>query len=178
MCALESAKVNAIANIPDAVEAARREKHLPKAEIGHRIDRKPPAVSRLFGGSEHNPAWDPLVDLAYAVELELEVKVMKAPKRRAVPEPVKVLRAAYPHWDAVGVEQDVRRGRSVVNARARGLRLRASQEATSLPPAPALPSGLLGPSPGSFAPVCLLGRHAPANQESPILSYDTNSPTP
>lgn len=66
---------------------------MSKAEIGRRIDRKPSAVSRLLGGTEQNPTWDTLVDLAYAVDLELEVKVKKAPKRRGVPEPVKVLLA-------------------------------------------------------------------------------------
>ena len=40
--ALKLAKINAIANILDAIEAARQEKHLSKAEIGRRIDRKPP----------------------------------------------------------------------------------------------------------------------------------------
>jgi ribosome-binding protein aMBF1 (putative translation factor) len=92
--ALKLAKVNAIADILGAIEAAREEKHLSKAEIGRRIDRKPSAVSRLLGGSEQNPTWDTLVDLAYAVDLELEVKVKKVTKRRAAPEPVKVLRAA------------------------------------------------------------------------------------
>jgi ribosome-binding protein aMBF1 (putative translation factor) len=92
--ALKLAKINAIANILDAIEAARQEKHLSKAEIGRRIDRKPSAVSRLLGGTEQNPTWDTLVDLAFAVDLELEVRVKRAPKRRATPEPVKVLLAA------------------------------------------------------------------------------------
>lgn len=92
--ALKLAKINAIADILDAIEAAREEKHLSKAEIGRRIDRKPSAVSRLLSGTEQNPTWDTLVDLAYAVELELEVKVKRASKRRSAPEPVKVLRAA------------------------------------------------------------------------------------
>src|SRR5919108_5137850 len=92
--ALKLAKINAIADILDAIEAARPEQHLSKAEIGRRIDRKASAASRLLGGSEQNPTWDTLVDLAYAVDLELEVKVKNAPKRRAAREPVKVLRAA------------------------------------------------------------------------------------
>ncbi|HEU5372182.1 MAG TPA: helix-turn-helix transcriptional regulator [Gaiellaceae bacterium] len=92
--ALKLAKINAIADILDAIEAAREEKHISKAEIGRRIDRKPSAVSRLLNGTEQNPTWDTLVDLAYAVDLELEVKVKKAPRRRAAPAPVKVLRAA------------------------------------------------------------------------------------
>jgi ribosome-binding protein aMBF1 (putative translation factor) len=89
--ALKLAKINAIANILDAIEAARHEQHLSKAEIGRRIDRKPSAVSRLLGGAEQNPTWDTLVDLAYAVDLELEVKVKKAPKRHASREPVRVV---------------------------------------------------------------------------------------
>ena len=94
--ALKLAKINAVADILEAIEAARKEQHLSKAEIGRRIDRKPSAVSRLLGGTEQNPTWDTLVDLAYAVDLELEVKVKKAPRRRrrTTPEPVKVLRAA------------------------------------------------------------------------------------
>jgi hypothetical protein len=92
--ALKLAKINAIADLLDAIEAARKEQHLTKAEIGRRIDRKPAAVSRLLGGSEQNPTWDTLIDLAYAVDLELEVKVKRAPRRRTAPEPVKVSRAA------------------------------------------------------------------------------------
>jgi plasmid maintenance system antidote protein VapI len=92
--ALKLAKINAIADILDAIEAARQEQHLSKAEIGRRIGRKPSAVSRLLGGSEQNPTWDTLVDLAYAVDLELEVKVKKASRRRTAPDPVKVSRAA------------------------------------------------------------------------------------
>ncbi|MGH3051158.1 MAG: helix-turn-helix domain-containing protein [Gaiellaceae bacterium] len=92
--ALKLTKINAIADILDAIEVARKEQHLSKAEIGRRIDRKPSAVSRLLGGSEQNPTWDTLVDLAYAVDLELEVKVKKASKRRTTSEPVKVQRAA------------------------------------------------------------------------------------
>jgi ribosome-binding protein aMBF1 (putative translation factor) len=92
--ALKLAKLTAITDILDAIEAAREEQHLSKAEIGRRIDRKPSAVSRLLGGAEQNPTWDTLIDLAFAVDLELEVKVKKAPKRRTAPEPVKFLRAA------------------------------------------------------------------------------------
>jgi ribosome-binding protein aMBF1 (putative translation factor) len=92
--ALKLAKINAVADILEAIEGARREKHLSKAEIGRRIGRKPSAVSRLLGGAEQNPTWDTLVDLAYAVDLELEVRVKKAPKRSMTPEPVKVLPAA------------------------------------------------------------------------------------
>lgn len=77
--ALKLAKINGIADILGAIEAAREEQHLSKAEIGRRIDRKPSAVSRLLGGAEQNPTWDTLVDLAYAVDLELEVKVKKVP---------------------------------------------------------------------------------------------------
>jgi ribosome-binding protein aMBF1 (putative translation factor) len=92
--ALKLAKINAIADLLDAIEGARKEQHLSKAEIGRRIDRKPSAVSRLLRGSEQNPTWDTLIDLAYAVDLELEVKVKKASRRRTAPEPVKVSRAA------------------------------------------------------------------------------------
>lgn len=77
MYALKLAKVNAMADILDAFEPAWREKHSPKAEIGRRIDRKLFAVSRLLGDSEQNPTWDTLIDLAYVVDPELEVKVEK-----------------------------------------------------------------------------------------------------
>ena len=42
--ALKLAKINAIADILDAIEAAREEPHLSKAEKGRRIDRRPSAV--------------------------------------------------------------------------------------------------------------------------------------
>lgn len=80
---IDVAKINAIADNLDAIEAARQQQHLSKAEIGRRIDRKPSAVSRLLSGNEQNPTWDTLVDLAYAVDLVLDLKVKKAPKRRA-----------------------------------------------------------------------------------------------
>jgi ribosome-binding protein aMBF1 (putative translation factor) len=85
------AKINAVADILNAIEDARQEQHLSKAEIGRRIGRKPSAVSRLLGGAAQNPTWDTLLDLAHAVDLELEVRVKKAPKRRTTPKPVKVL---------------------------------------------------------------------------------------
>lgn len=93
--ALKLAKINGMADIISAIEKAREEKHISKAEIGRRIERKPSAISRLLNGTEQNPTWDTLVDLAYAVDLELEVKVKRAPKSHASrPEPVKVLVAA------------------------------------------------------------------------------------
>ncbi len=92
--ALKLAKINAVADILDAIEAARQEQHLSKAEIGRRIDRKPSAVSRLLGGAEQNPTWDTLIDLAYAVDLVIEVNVKKASNRRGTPGPVRVSRAA------------------------------------------------------------------------------------
>jgi len=93
--ALKLAKINGMADIISAIEKAREEQHLSKAEIGRRIEKKPSAISRLLNGTEQNPTWDTIVDLAYAVDLELEVKVKKAPKSHAAkPEPVKVLIAA------------------------------------------------------------------------------------
>ena len=92
--AVKLAKINAMADILGAIEAARTEKHLSKAEVARRIDRKASAVSRLLGGAEQNPTWDTLVDLAFAVDLELEVTVKKVPKSRRQPEPVRVLHAA------------------------------------------------------------------------------------
>jgi transcriptional regulator with XRE-family HTH domain len=72
------AKINAIAEILEAIEARREEQRLSKAEIGRRMDRRPSAVSRLLNGNDQNPTWDTLVDLAEAVGMELEVKVKKA----------------------------------------------------------------------------------------------------
>lgn len=92
--AVKLAKINAMADILGAIEVARNEKHLSKAEVARRIDRKASAVSRLLGGSEQNPTWDTLVDLAFAVDLELEVRVKKVPKSRRQPEPVRVFHAA------------------------------------------------------------------------------------
>ena len=90
--ALKLAKVNAMADFLDAIEERREEQQLSKAEIGRRINRQPSAVSRILNGNDQNPTWDTLVDLAYAVGIELEVKVKRAPKRTKKPHaPVKVL---------------------------------------------------------------------------------------
>jgi ribosome-binding protein aMBF1 (putative translation factor) len=93
--ALKLAKINGMADIISAIETAREEKHISKAEIGRRIERQPSAISRLLNGTEQNPTWDTIIDLAYAVDFEVEFKLKKVPKSRAAkPEPVKVLVAA------------------------------------------------------------------------------------
>lgn len=94
--AVKLAKINAMADILAAIDVARTEKRLSKAEVARRIDRKASAVSRLLGGAEQNPTWDTLVDLASAVDLELEVKIKKVPKSRKQPQPARVLHAGKP----------------------------------------------------------------------------------
>jgi transcriptional regulator with XRE-family HTH domain len=88
---LQVAKTLAIATWIEALESEREAKHLTKADVGRRINRKRSAISRLFSGKDPNPTFDTLADALFAVGLQAEVKIKRAPKRAKKAEPVKVL---------------------------------------------------------------------------------------
>jgi predicted XRE-type DNA-binding protein len=90
---LSLAKTNAMADLLATLEERREAQHLSKAEIGRRIHRRPSAISRLLNGGDQNPTWDTLVELAYAVGCEIEVRVKDAPSRSRQKTPVKVIAA-------------------------------------------------------------------------------------
>jgi ribosome-binding protein aMBF1 (putative translation factor) len=78
----ELAKVKSVASILIAIETARAEKGIPKAEVARRMDRQPSAVRRLLSGKGANPTLDTVVDLADAVGLELDIRIQDQPKRQ------------------------------------------------------------------------------------------------
>jgi DNA-binding phage protein len=88
---LQVAKTLAIAKFMEALETERQAKHLTKAAVGRRINRKRSAISRLLSGRDSNPTFDTMADALFAVGLQAEVKIKRAPKRAKKAEPVKVL---------------------------------------------------------------------------------------
>ena len=91
----EYAKAAAIASLLQELEAARARQHLSKREVAKRMDRKESAVSRLLNGEGSNPTLSTIADLAYALNLEVEVRIKDRPRKSKKPlAPVKVLSAA------------------------------------------------------------------------------------
>jgi DNA-binding phage protein len=88
----EYAKAMAIGALLAELEAARDRKHLSKAEVARRMNRQESAVSRLLKGGGANPRFDTIADLAFALNLELEVRIKDRPPRSKKPQtPVRVL---------------------------------------------------------------------------------------
>jgi predicted XRE-type DNA-binding protein len=91
----EYAKAMAIGTLLQQLEAARDRKHLSKREVARRMHRKESAVSRLLKGEGANPTFDTITDLAYALDLEVEVRIKdRSPRSKKPRIPVRVLSAA------------------------------------------------------------------------------------
>jgi hypothetical protein len=91
----EYAKAMAIGTLLRQLEAARDRKHLSKREVARRMHRKESAVSRLLKGEGGNPTFDTITDLAYALDLEVEVRIKdRSPRSKKPRTPVRVLAAA------------------------------------------------------------------------------------
>ncbi len=91
----EYAKAAAIGALLRELEAARDRQRLSKREVARRMDRRESAVSRLLKGEGANPTLSTIADLAYALNLEVEVRIKERPRgsRRPV-TPVRILTAA------------------------------------------------------------------------------------
>ncbi len=91
----EYAKSVAIGALLRELEAARERQHLSKREVARRMDRQESAISRLLKGEGANPTLSTITDLAYALNLEVEVRIKRRPQRSKKPlTPVRVLPAA------------------------------------------------------------------------------------
>src|SRR6266540_6327532 len=91
----EYAKAVAIATLLQQLEAARGRQHLSKREIARRMDRQESAVSRLLKGEGANPTLSTIADLAYALNLEIEVRIKERPRKSTKPlTPVRILAAS------------------------------------------------------------------------------------
>jgi DNA-binding phage protein len=91
----EYAKSAAIGALLQDFEAARGRLNLSKREVARRMDRKESAVSRLLKGEGANPTLNTIADLAYALNLEVEVRIKQRPRRSKRPvTPVRILTPA------------------------------------------------------------------------------------
>ncbi len=91
----EYAKAAAIGALLQDFEAARGRQHLSKREVARRMNRKESAVSRLLKGEGANPTISTIADLAYALNLEVEVRIKERPSKSRKPvTPVRILPAA------------------------------------------------------------------------------------
>jgi DNA-binding phage protein len=91
----EYAKAAAIGTLLRELEAARDRQRLSKREVARRMDRRESAVSRLLKGEGANPTLSTIADLAYALNLEVEVRIKERPRRSRRPvTPVRILTAA------------------------------------------------------------------------------------
>jgi helix-turn-helix protein len=75
------ARMRATDELVRSLELARANKHLTKAEVARRINRRPEAISRLLAGKDQSPSLDTITDLAYALGLEIELRIRKRPRR-------------------------------------------------------------------------------------------------
>lgn len=88
---LEVAKIKSLGELLRSLEEAREQQHITKKEVAERINRKPSAISRLLSGGSQNLTFFTLADLAYALDLELSIRIRRRPKRTKRPhEPVHV----------------------------------------------------------------------------------------
>lgn len=78
----EAARITSMAAVLSALEEAREKRDLSKAEVARRMGRKPEAVSRLLRGAGANPTLATLVELADALEIEINLTITERPKRR------------------------------------------------------------------------------------------------
>ncbi len=91
----EYAKAAAIGALLQELEAARGRQNLSKREVARRMDRKESAVSRLLTGEGANPTLSTIADLAYALNLEVEVRIKERPRKSKRPiTPVRIFTAA------------------------------------------------------------------------------------
>ena len=91
----EYAKAAAIGALLRDFETARGKQHLSKREVARRMDRQESAVSRLLKGEGANPTLSTIADLAYALNLEIEVRIKERPRRSKKPlTPVRIRSAA------------------------------------------------------------------------------------
>jgi hypothetical protein len=75
------AKIKATNEVLASLELARAKKQLTTAEVARRSRRRPAAVSRLLAGEDQNPSLDAITDLAYALGLEIELRIKQRPRR-------------------------------------------------------------------------------------------------
>jgi ribosome-binding protein aMBF1 (putative translation factor) len=75
------ANLKSFVELMRAMDRAREERHLSKAEVAHRMGRHPSAVSRLLSGDGPNPTLQTITELAEALDLSVSIQVKRRRKR-------------------------------------------------------------------------------------------------
>jgi len=75
-------KLVAFAELLKALDDIRESEHVSKAELARRVGIKPSVVSRLFNGEGKNVQLDTVADVADALDVYLDVRIRRQPKRR------------------------------------------------------------------------------------------------
>lgn len=78
----EVAKLVAFAELLIALDEIRAGSQLSKAELARRIGVKPSVVSRLLDGKGRNVQLDTVADVADALDVYIEMRVRRQPKRQ------------------------------------------------------------------------------------------------
>ncbi len=78
----EVAKLVAFAELLIALDEIRAGSQLSKAELARRIGVKPSVVSRLLDGQGRNVQLDTVADVADALDVYIEMRVRRQPKRQ------------------------------------------------------------------------------------------------
>jgi DNA-binding Xre family transcriptional regulator len=90
----EVAKLTAYAELLNLLDEVRAGSQLSKAEVARRIGVKPSVVSRLLDGKGRNVQLDTVADVADALDVYIEMRVRRQPKRKqARHAPIEVLAA-------------------------------------------------------------------------------------
>ncbi len=76
-------KLVAFAELLKALDDIRDSEHVSKAELARRVGIKPSVVSRLFNGEGKNVQLDTVADVADALDVYLDVRIRRQPKRKA-----------------------------------------------------------------------------------------------
>jgi DNA-binding Xre family transcriptional regulator len=74
-------KLVAFAELLKALDDIREAGHVSKAELARRVGIKPSVVSRLFNGEGKNVQLDTVADVADALDVYLDVRIRRQPKR-------------------------------------------------------------------------------------------------
>jgi DNA-binding Xre family transcriptional regulator len=90
----EVAKLAAYAELLNIFDEVRAGSQLSKAEVARRVGVKPSVVSRLLDGKGRNVQLDTVADVADALDVYIEMRVRRQPKRKqARHAPIEVIAA-------------------------------------------------------------------------------------
>jgi len=78
----EVAKLVAFAELLNIFDEVRARSQLSKAELARRVGVRPSVISRLLDGKGRNVQLDTVADVAAALDVYIEMRVRRQPKRK------------------------------------------------------------------------------------------------